>query len=97
MLIPPPTTPPTDQTTEERAQAILEMSDEVWRVFRNAFLIASLAFISEIKINVIALNVLQTIFIEFYHRSRATALLLGSQPVSLRSKCVSTQICHERR
>lgn len=67
MLISPTKTPPTDQTTEERARAILEMSDEVWRVFRNAFLIASLAFISEIKINVIALNVLQTISIEFYH------------------------------
>lgn len=97
MLISPPTTPPTDQTTEERAQAILEMSDEVWRVFRNAFLIASLAFISEIKINVIALNVLQTIFIEFHHRSRVAAVLLGSQAVSLRFECVSTRICHERR
>lgn len=58
--------------TEERARAILEMSDEVWRVFPESF-----AFRNEIKINVMALNVLQTNFIEFQSRHQPIPALVA--------------------
>lgn len=66
MLIEPPTNgrKRSEGDRKKGARAILEMTDEVWREFQMLFS-SSFAFVTEIKINVIALNVLQTIFIGF--------------------------------